>query len=167
MRMNHIQITAQAVAEAIAIERERCAQIADSMNSTQNIGDRIRYGLGNEVAGRKDTEGMMMEHIQITAQAVAEAIAVERKRCAVLVEAMMDEKPWKDQLWSRTALAIAGRAIRRGRHLTEEERLKNLADAMEDAPGDTPEERAENAKAVKIIRGMAERSGHTETAGQS
>ncbi len=27
--MEHIQITAQAVAEAIAIERERCAQIAD------------------------------------------------------------------------------------------------------------------------------------------
>lgn len=45
--------TPLAVAEAIAIERERCAQIADSMNSTQNIGDRIRYGLGNEVAGRK------------------------------------------------------------------------------------------------------------------
>ncbi len=29
-----------------AAERERCAQVADSMNSTQNIGDRIRNGLG-------------------------------------------------------------------------------------------------------------------------
>jgi hypothetical protein len=37
---------------AVAQERERCAQIADSMNSTQNIGDRIRYGLGHEVSGR-------------------------------------------------------------------------------------------------------------------
>lgn len=103
-----------------------------------------------------------MDHIQITAEAVAKALVIERKRCAALVEAMMDEKPWKDQLWSRTALAIAGRAIRRGRHLTEGERLKNLADAMEDAPGDTPEERAENARAVQIIRGMAERTAVTE-----
>ncbi len=31
---------------AIAAETERCAQVADSMNSTQNIGDRIRHGLG-------------------------------------------------------------------------------------------------------------------------
>ncbi len=89
-----------------------------------------------------------------------------REECAALVEAMMDQKPWKDQLWSRTALAIAARAIRRGRHLTESERLKNLANAMEDAPGDTPEECAENARAVKIIRGMAERSAATETASQ-
>lgn len=85
-----------------------------------------------------------------------------REECAAMVEAMMDEKPWKDQLWSRTALAIAARAIRRGRHLTEEERLKNLADAMEDAPGDTPEERAENARAVHIIRGIAARSSASQ-----
>ncbi len=31
---------------AVAAERERCAQVADSMNSVSNIGDRIRYGLG-------------------------------------------------------------------------------------------------------------------------
>ncbi len=31
----------------LAAERERCAQVADSMNSTQDIGDRIRYGLGH------------------------------------------------------------------------------------------------------------------------
>ncbi len=38
--------TAEKIAEAIAAERERCAQVADSMNSTQDIGDRIRHGLG-------------------------------------------------------------------------------------------------------------------------
>lgn len=37
--------------DPIIVERERCAAIADSMNSTQNIGDRIRYGLGHEVSG--------------------------------------------------------------------------------------------------------------------
>ncbi len=31
----------------VSQERERCAAIADSMNSTQNIGDRIRHGLGD------------------------------------------------------------------------------------------------------------------------
>ncbi len=30
--------------QAVAAERERCAQVADSMNSTQNIGNRIRIG---------------------------------------------------------------------------------------------------------------------------
>lgn len=42
----------EAIASAVASERERCAAIADSMNSTQNIGDRIRYGLGRSKEGR-------------------------------------------------------------------------------------------------------------------
>lgn len=32
---------------AVNDERNRCAAIADSMDGIQNIGDRIRYGLGN------------------------------------------------------------------------------------------------------------------------
>lgn len=50
----------------------------------------------------------------------------EMERAAKLVEEMLDQKPWKDRLWSRAALAIAARAIRRGRHLTENEKYENL-----------------------------------------
>lgn len=46
--------TGVSVVEAVvAAERERCAKIADGMNSTQNIGNRIRYGLGHEMSGGK------------------------------------------------------------------------------------------------------------------
>lgn len=55
-----------------------------------------------------------------------------RKECAKLVEAMIHQAPWKNQQWARGALAIAARAIRRGRHLTDEEKLHNLADALAD-----------------------------------
>lgn len=53
-------------------------------------------------------------------------------RDAESVEAMITQKPWCDQIWARAALAIAARAIRRGRHLTKAERLENLAMAMEE-----------------------------------
>ena len=50
---------------------------------------------------------------------------------AKLLETLAKEKPWCDQPWARMALAIGARAIRRGRLLTEKEKLLNLADAME------------------------------------
>jgi hypothetical protein len=43
---------------AVAAECERCAVIADSMNSVSNIGDRIRYGLGHEASGRAKREAV-------------------------------------------------------------------------------------------------------------
>lgn len=52
-------------------------------------------------------------------------------RHAKLVEEMIQQQPWADKPDARVALAVAGRAIRRGRHLTEAEKLRNLADAME------------------------------------
>lgn len=51
----------------------------------------------------------------------------EREIAAQLVEAMMDQSPWSDKIDARCALAIAARAIRRGRHLTNKERNENLA----------------------------------------
>lgn len=53
-----------------------------------------------------------------------------RDECAKLVEVMIQQKPWKDQMWARAALAIAARAIRRGRRLTEQEKWENLKQAM-------------------------------------
>lgn len=55
-----------------------------------------------------------------------------REISATLVEQMIEQRPWKDKRWSRCALAIAARAIRRGRHLTEEEKFENLMRAMAD-----------------------------------
>lgn len=58
----------------------------------------------------------------------------QRERCAKLVEEMLTERPWKDKPWARCALATAARAIRRGRHLTESEKLDNLMAAMAEEP---------------------------------
>lgn len=50
---------------------------------------------------------------------------------AKMVEMMIHQRPWSEHQWARAALAIAAKAIRRGRHLTETEKLENLADAFE------------------------------------
>ena len=64
--------------------------------------------------------------IRIAGQLVKET----REECAQLVEAMLQTTPWKDQMWSRGALMIAARAIRRGRHFTNAEKLAHLHDAI-------------------------------------
>jgi len=55
----------------------------------------------------------------------------EVEHYAKLVSEMIDQFPWRDKPDARVALAVAARAIRRGRHLTEAEKLRNLANAME------------------------------------
>jgi hypothetical protein len=78
-----------------------------------------------------------------------------REMDARLVETMMQETPWRDQQWARCALAAAASAIRRGRLLTEAEKLENLAKAMEeDDVGETPEDRAEIRAVAAKLRGM-------------
>ncbi len=52
------------------------------------------------------------------------------EQCAALVEEMIGQQPWSDKAWARCALAIAARAIRRGSHLTEQEKLENLFAAL-------------------------------------
>lgn len=61
------------------------------------------------------------------------AQAAEREHCAKLVDDMLAEKLWADRIWARAALTFAARTIRRGRHLTEREKLLNLAAGMEEA----------------------------------
>jgi hypothetical protein len=61
---------------------------------------------------------------------IARGVARERERCAKLVEQLMETYEM-DKPERRLALAIAARAIRRGRLLTEAEKLRNLASAME------------------------------------
>lgn len=53
-------------------------------------------------------------------------------RLADLVEGMIKESPYDRWPQSRMALAIAANAVRRGRHLTSEEKMRNLVDAMEE-----------------------------------
>lgn len=53
-----------------------------------------------------------------------------RHDCAQLIKTMIDWHEFKDKPWVRMALAIAARAIIRGRHLTDEEKLENLRRAM-------------------------------------
>lgn len=56
----------------------------------------------------------------------------QRLRCAALVKEMIDWPQFADKPWVRVALAIASRAIERGRHLTDAEKAENLRQAMED-----------------------------------
>lgn len=51
---------------------------------------------------------------------------------ARLVEEMINQKPWSDHPHTRMALAVAARTIKRGRHLTDAEKVENLAKAMEE-----------------------------------
>lgn len=57
--------------------------------------------------------------------------AIARESAACLIEQMIEQKPWRDQMWARGALMIAARAIRRGRHLSNAEKSDNLALAFE------------------------------------
>lgn len=82
-------------------------------------------------------------------------IQVIREESAKLVEAMIHEAPYKDRPWARVALAIAARAIRRGRHLTDQEKLLNLADSMEGDAGDPEDERQANRAAAEALRQLA------------
>lgn len=58
----------------------------------------------------------------------------ERERAAKLVEALITEAPYRNRPWARMALSTAARAIRRGRHLTAAEKVRNLADAARERP---------------------------------
>jgi hypothetical protein len=50
-----------------------------------------------------------------------------REECAKLVEEMLNEPAFSSHARTRLALMIAARTIRRGRHLTSEEKLENIA----------------------------------------
>lgn len=73
---------------------------------------------------------------------------------AKLAEAMMNEAPWRDQMWARCALASAARTIRRGRLLTEAEKLENLAKAAEEdvSACETAEESEGMLKFAELLR---------------
>jgi hypothetical protein len=84
--------------------------------------------------------------------------AAERDRLARLVEGMIDQAPQSvyGKPAVRMALAIAASAVRRGRHLTDSEKLCNLANAMEEpSTGDTPEDIAESMALAARIRAAA------------
>jgi hypothetical protein len=49
-----------------------------------------------------------------------------RENCAKLVEEMLKEPAFSSHARTRLALMIAARSIRRGRHLTPEEKFENI-----------------------------------------
>ena len=53
-------------------------------------------------------------------------VTIDQNRSAEIVEAMLTMPPWCDEMWARGALMVAARAIRRGRHLTDKERIENV-----------------------------------------
>jgi len=61
-----------------------------------------------------------------------DAAAAERERCAAMLKELSGQSPLSDNSWARVALAIGARAIQRGRLLTDQEKLENLAKAFEE-----------------------------------
>lgn len=87
-----------------------------------------------------------------------DAGAPERDRLAKLVEEMIGQTPKHiyDTPTVRMALAIAASVVRRGRHLTDREKLLNLAKGMEEPiAGDTPEDIADAKDLAERIRAAA------------
>lgn len=78
----------------------------------------------------------------------------EREFIAREIEATMNETFYKKRPVARLALAIAAGIVRRGRRLTANEQLMNLADAMEDA--DEENGTTENAQIVSRVRGLVQ-----------
>lgn len=103
-----------------------------------------------------------MAGIEIPTTSPRDAEMAERERCAKLLEALMAEVPWRDKQWARCALAVAARAIRRGRRLTDQEKLNNLANSMEEADAETGSK--ELAPFVAELRRVASRLSEEETA---
>lgn len=90
----------------------------------------------------------------MSADRVRETSANRREHDAKLVEMMIHEFPWSEQPYARMALAVAARAIRRGRHLTPAERMENLAKAAEAdiADCETSEESEAMRKFAELLR---------------
>lgn len=78
-----------------------------------------------------DELARLRDELGAARESLARAEAREREHAARLIRSMMDEKPWRDQPGVRMALSIASRSIERGRHLTDEEKARNLIAAME------------------------------------
>lgn len=102
----------KAVAEAIAAERVK------------------QFGAAAGLAPRE----VEFEYARVAILAYESAKQKEggSDRLADLVEGMIKESPYDRWPQSRMALAIAANAVRRGRHLTSEEKMRNLVDAMEE-----------------------------------
>lgn len=87
-----------------------------------------------------------------------DAAAAERDRLARLVEGMINQAP-QDIFGKpsvRMALAIAASNVRRGRYLTDREKLLNLAKGLEETIGEErPEDVADNKALVARLRKAA------------
>jgi hypothetical protein len=80
----------------------------------------------------------------------------EREFIATEIEATMEESFYKKRPAARVALAIAAGIVRRGRRLTSNEQLSNLANAMQDADRENCTD--ENANIVWRIRDLVDGS---------
>jgi len=79
--MNHIQITAQAVAEAIAIERKRSADEIEKLRAALDmVTEDLRYqeAMAEEIG--KDREQLQKSLADLTDQACAMEAEIERLR---------------------------------------------------------------------------------------
>ncbi|MBB4063635.1 hypothetical protein [Gellertiella hungarica] len=87
--------------------------------------------ISNMAAGIRDrataAEASLSQAIKERDKAVEET----REECAALIDVMLSETLWKTRDWARGALTIAARAIRRGRHLTVQEKAKNALEWIE------------------------------------
>lgn len=87
------------------------------------------YALPAEI--RERAEELAGPIREMTRMEVLLVIGKAIEQSAGLAEEMMQQHPCAKKPWARMALAIAAKTIRRGRHLTDEERHGNLLNAIE------------------------------------
>lgn len=69
--------------------------------------------------------------LHIPLEAVNGGDFINQEQCAVLIDQMLMEPAFLDHPRMKLALTIAARAIRRGRHLDQYERMQNLKEFLD------------------------------------
>ncbi|MBR0653436.1 hypothetical protein GXW78_27585 [Roseomonas terrae] len=126
-------IAAERAASAAAM-REACAKACEAERDEQQdaagVAPHIKEPHAFAAAGAEICR-VVIEALPLpSASALAAMIEAERARLARLVEAMVAERK---QTGERVVLAIAARNVRRGRFLTDAEKVANLHKAMKEA----------------------------------
>jgi hypothetical protein len=102
----------------------------------QTIPDDIRkaaYDLGAAIRHHiAATDPELIQHDATIDDMIAMVILAERERCAVVAEQIGITEAMPGYRTACLALKIAGRAVRRGRHLTASEKMENVLRWAED-----------------------------------
>ncbi|WP_420104100.1 hypothetical protein [Bosea sp. (in: a-proteobacteria)] len=90
------------------------------------------WSAGKRVAEAREKAAAILASLPPATVGAGEAVEDERERLAKIIEGMLAEPIFAKSAPARMAIAIAARNVRRGRTLTAEEKLDNLAAEIEE-----------------------------------